>query len=304
MVMAAFGLAVELALPVPELDPLPPLPDDLLPAGPSLRVELAAPDELDAAWTGRREAPEIRHAVVDGSAWTAERGLDGDTRMDHPLARFHLDPGARLLRCAPADPDHPAWRRLLLDTALVTASLVRGRDALHAGAVVKGGDAIAIAGASGAGKTTTMLELLRRGARFLTDDVTVLDAGEPGVRALPGAPVVNLPDTEARTDLAERLHRFDGEWWARIREPHLAAAPVRAVVVLERGPAPISRLREPAAPLLQHALQSGADSARRAARFALLARLSEQADVIRAGVDRSRPVGELVDELVQALRTA
>jgi hypothetical protein len=301
MVIAAFGLAVELALALPELDPLPGVPERLLPDGPPVRVELAPVDELEAAWTGPQTPPQVAHASVDGARWEAARGREGDLRMDHALARFHLDRTATRLLCAPADRDNPGWRRLLLDTALVTASLVRGHDALHAGTVVLDGRALAVVGASGAGKTTLTLELLRRGARFLADDVTALKAGREDVVALPGPAVANFPATDPVSDLADPLHRFADEWWVRVREPHLAPAPVRVVVVLEREPAPMTRLRDTGPTLLQHALQSGTTAERRAARFELLACLSQQVEVIRLGVDRSRPVGELVEELLEAL---
>src|SRR5947209_13886096 len=124
MMISAFGLAVQLALPVPELEPLPRLACALIPPGPPLRVELAPVEDLELAWSGPRSPSQIARAVVAGSGWTAERGLDWDLRMDHALGRFHLDPAATLLRCTPRDQDDPAWRQLLLDTALVTASLV------------------------------------------------------------------------------------------------------------------------------------------------------------------------------------
>jgi hypothetical protein len=61
---------------------------------------------------------------------------------------------------------------------LVAALLLaqRGRFALHANLVEVGGRAVAIAGARGAGKTTTSLLLAQRGGRVLGDDVLPLAA--------------------------------------------------------------------------------------------------------------------------------
>jgi hypothetical protein len=304
--ISAFGLAVELGFPIPELDGAMPAPDAALLVGPGLRIELAGAAELDAAWSGSLTPPVVGRAVVDGSSWEAERGQAGDIRMAHALGRFHIDSGATRMRCAPTDLDAPAWRRLLLDTALVTASLARGRDALHAGCVVSRGTAIAIAGASGTGKTTLLLELLRSGARFLADDVVALEPNEDGVLALPGPPVANFPACEPADELADRLHRLSDEWWVRIREPDQAPRPLGVVLVLEpTGPGsdlpPVSRVEAKAGPLLRHALHSGARPDRLERRFAVLSRLAAGAEVIEVRVDRTRPVGELIDRVMEAV---
>lgn len=304
--ISAFGLAVELAFRVPELEGVPPPPDRLLPAGPTLRVELAETEELDAAWSGAMAPPARSGAVVDGSSWTAERGCESDLRMDHALCRFHLDPAAALLRCAPRDTAQPAWRRLLLDTALVTATLVRGHDALHAACVATPNGAIVIAGASGMGKTTLLLGLMRAGARFLADDVVALgadtDAGE--VMALASPPVANVPEAEAVVDVAEPLHRLGSEWWVRVRGPCFAPTPIRTVLVLGEatdGPPRVTGLRDAAVPLLGHALQSGSTPQRREQRLTRLARLAQTAEVMAVAVDHSRPPGELVEAVIDAV---
>ena len=304
--ISAFGLAVELMLPVPELDAVAPVPEQALPSGPALRVEPADAAVLEAAWSGSRTPPAVGRAVVDGSAWSAERGRDGDILMAHRLARFHLDPGSTTLLCAPSDGQAPAWRRLLLDTALVTASLARGRDALHAACVARGGGAIAVAGTSGAGKTTLLLELLRAGAGFLADDVVALEAGDEAVMAMPGPPVANFPASQPVGQLGERLHQLQDEWWVRISDPETAPHPLRTVLVLEPvqdadDSPPITRLEDKAAPLLQHALHSGSTHQRLEQRFALLARLAASTEVIRVRIDRSRPAQELVDRLIEAV---
>jgi len=74
-------------------------------------------------------------------------------------------------------------------SVLLTA---RGREALHASVVARDGRAVAVAGASGSGKSTAALALLDSGWSLVSDDIlTFDDAGN----ALPGAPFVRLrPD--------------------------------------------------------------------------------------------------------------
>ena len=62
-------------------------------------------------------------------------------------------------------------------TALVMAGLHArgGRLAVHAGAVVDGGEAAIVVGSSGAGKTTLTLGLVRRGLGFLSDELAVIE---------------------------------------------------------------------------------------------------------------------------------
>ncbi len=55
---------------------------------------------------------------------------------------------------------------------------------LHAGAVVHAGRAVLIGGGSGAGKTTTTVELVVGGLQFLTDEVVELDPATGRVRGL------------------------------------------------------------------------------------------------------------------------
>jgi hypothetical protein len=340
--ISAFGLAVELALPVPELGPAvghavderppghavderppghtcderppghtcderpPGHTCDERPPGPPVRVQLAEARQLEAAWSGSTTPPRLATATVDGGRWIAERGRAGDVRMRHRLGRFHLDaPGTSLL-CAPTDESDPGWRRLLLDTALVTVSLARGFDALHAGSVVIGGQAVAIAGGQGAGKTSVLVELLRAGAGFLTDDILALAPARSVVMGAPGPPVANLPYSEAAGEVAEPLHRFGEEWWGRIRRPHGAPAPVGTVLVVERAEpgarAPlVEPVDQPVAPLLAHALDSGSEPKRRERRLRVLAQLAQSVEVLRLRVTGALPPRELVAELIEAL---
>ena len=80
--------------------------------------------------------------------------------------------------------------------ASVLAALLRQRGnlVLHANTVVlPGGDAVALTGVSGAGKSTTLTALLQRGCRMLSDDITVLQFGTEGqIEAIPGISQTHL----------------------------------------------------------------------------------------------------------------
>src|ERR1017187_4729028 len=73
---------------------------------------------------------------------------------------------------------------------------LRGSVCLHASAVLVDGRAIAIAGACGAGKSTTAAWCARSGSAVLTDDILPLRSTPDGILAVSGYPRVNLwPDS-------------------------------------------------------------------------------------------------------------
>jgi hypothetical protein len=297
----AYGLAVDLELALPELDGVRmPAPPNV----PRLRVVLAPSGELEQLWGGGC-VPEVHaSATVDDGPWVVEQGRRGDLRMSHPLAQLHLDAERAILRCAPTNADDPAWRRLLLDTGLVTVSLARGFDALHASAVTLGGSAVAFAGRAGAGKTTLMATLLSRGALLLADDVVALArTSERGVLAHPGPPLVNLPQATPADAIGEVLAQFGEEQWVRADNHAVAPAELYLVVILERtdgiGEPVLRSVRQPAVALLAHALHSGSAPQRRSARFQLLADVAETAHVMSLTAGREVPPAALAD-LVQA----
>ena len=113
------------------------------------------------------------------------------------------------------------WQRFLVAQVLPFAAAVKGLEVMHASAVALDGGAVVLLGASGAGKTTLALALCELGAGFLTDDVVALELGDGRLIAHPGSPVAVVKHSE------EHLIGVPGA-----RNP----APLRAVVVLERGP--------------------------------------------------------------------
>jgi len=108
-----------------------------------------------------------------------------------------LSVDGRQLRCVPDSRSEAAWQRLLIAQVLPFAALLRGLEVFHASAVVMHAKAVAFLGPSRAGKTSLALELCRRGAGFLTDDVLALEFGPDGVLAHPGTPLAGVDNTHA-----------------------------------------------------------------------------------------------------------
>ncbi len=104
--------------------------------------------------------------LADGSAFIAGRDI-----------RIRIEAGRRLIvDAAPglSDAELHTW---LFGPAMGILCHQRGRPPLHASVVEIGGQAVAFAGASGAGKSTMARALLRRGHRLLTDDQAIIDPG-------------------------------------------------------------------------------------------------------------------------------
>jgi hypothetical protein len=104
-----------------------------------------------------------------------------------------LRPDARSVLSRPGEGGFAAWLRLLVAQLLPFAAILRGLEALHASAVLAGGQAVLIAGRSGAGKSATAEALCRGGASFLADDVVALEIRDGALIAHPGAPLRTAP---------------------------------------------------------------------------------------------------------------
>lgn len=164
----AYGLTFHLPFPCPIL---PVAADD---AEPDVRVvegpvprQLDAPAAQDQFWqaeTGRFLLKAGRRAgrflVENGRVITLERGAAAEDEM----IGLHF-----------------------ADSVLAAALRQNGMLVLHANAVATRRGALAISGVSGAGKSTTLATLLRRGCAMLADDLTVLRPNAEGeLEVLPG----------------------------------------------------------------------------------------------------------------------
>jgi hypothetical protein len=135
--------------------------------------------------------------VMKERTWQAAPGLflfRGGLRA----GRFLVEGGGRIiLERNPAAEDELLCA-LLISSVLAALLRQRGLLVLHANVAVTPRGAIAIAGESGSGKSTTQAALLTCGYRMLADDVTVLRLELDGtVTALPGIPKMNLCEDAA-----------------------------------------------------------------------------------------------------------
>ena len=104
--------------------------------------------------------------------YVATAGDDGFIIRFPGIADFLIDAELSTIRCRP-DPKTEEGLLPLLSSGTVLSFLLslRGECVLHASAVEEGGRAIAVAGVSGAGKSTCAALLCASGARLVTDDV-------------------------------------------------------------------------------------------------------------------------------------
>ncbi len=139
------------------------------------------------------------------------------------------------------------WLPLLLGQVGATAAaLLRRLLFIHAGAVSIDGRAWIVIGESGAGKTSTVAILVRQGAAYLTDEITLLDP--TSAAAVPFAlPMAVKPWTERAVGTLPRGAEVAREGGVRFYLPAAraaGAAPVEAFVLLRPGAgglAPFSR---------------------------------------------------------------
>ena len=140
-------------------------------------TELVSDDTEDAHFLG---APLASMTVAPGPSSEHQIAAVRSRRSDLP---FRLVVDGRLRHRA-------ANREELLRQVMFELNLLArlpGRDALalHAGAVELGGKVLLVAGESGSGKSTLTAALVQRGARYLTDEVAVVQLPTGDVAPFP-----------------------------------------------------------------------------------------------------------------------
>jgi hypothetical protein len=135
----------------------------------------------------------------------------------------------------------PDALRAHLFGAVVSFALLRlGYEPLHATALTFDGQALALLGDSGTGKSTLAAALLASGARLLTDDLLVLTYEQDVPLAQPGLPRIKLmPDAAAcwpQGGAGAPFHPGSPKRVFRLNEESFAdsPAPLRACFVLRR----------------------------------------------------------------------
>jgi len=295
---AAFGLSCSAGFPLPAAAAAEP-------GLPQLTLELESTAGLEQRWSGAAAPGAWRGRLGDGEELAIVRGQAGDYRFRYSAgAEFHLDPEAGRLGCAPSGAAPLAWRRVLLTRVLPNAAIAAGYEALHAAAVETGVGVVAIAAASGGGKSTLACELVRQGAPLFADDTVVLGRGEAGVEAHPSVPFVNLPLAAVETPAGTELGQLGEERWLAVDGPASGRGRIAAIVLLDRRPGASLAVESLAATpldLVPFMLGLPDDDGRDAERFSLYADLVEGAVLLRLTADPRRSPAELAAALEEAL---
>jgi hypothetical protein len=211
-----------------------------------IRLALTSEAEVDALRGGGTPGRISEVRAPSGRCLAAIDELTGGgfVLWAEDFGRAWLSTDGGEARCAPA-PQLPDWRRERFLTAHVLpfAALLQGLEVFHASGVVADGQAVALVGGSGVGKTSLALNLALRGLGFLNDDVLVVEPAESGgVVAHPGAGVANVRRDGTR--LAERVR--DARLGAALGEDEQetrmlmsrehASSPLGAVFYVHRDP--------------------------------------------------------------------
>ena len=310
--LAAFGLEL-----LSEVRPPGAWRETSLPA-PSLDIRTVDAAVIEDAWSGLEEVGW--EAMIDGAPFVVERGMEGDHRFVHGTtpdqsgaapggtrALHHLSADSGVLKCAPSDPTDPSWWRLVLDSVLFTVALLRGYEALHAGAIATPSGVIAITAASGGGKSTLLAELLGRGPVLMADDVLVLEPrGSLAPLAHPAPPLMTVPATRMPTldghGRSATICSIGDERWIAV-PVHADPLPLKALVVLERRAQPppavsgpsLTKIEKPLAPLLESLMSFPDTAARQRTRFELASALACESAVWRLTADLDTPPEVLAD---------
>lgn len=290
---------------------------------PLLELHAATPQALAACWSGVQALGW--QGTIDGAPFTVQRGRAGDHRFVHgappaadgtPAAAtravHHLSADARVLGCAPTDAGDPAWWRELLDSTLFSVALLRGYEALHAGAIATPHGAIAIAAASGGGKSTLLSELVARGAALLADDVLVLEARASGTRAPlghPAPPLMTVPAgrlqrlRSALVPAPDTIAALAEERWVAL-PVHAEPLPLAGIVTLNRAAGMTTELHrdeQPLAALVGSLLRFPRTRERERARFEMAGAIAAHVPVWRLDADPTASPDTLAELLLAEL---
>jgi hypothetical protein len=188
---SVYGLTIASDSPIPELDELP---------RPS--VESAIDVEL---YLRRHRRPPVRTSeffrkgtLPDGTPWlNVARIEEGYLLRYVDFADFILDRSGSTIRCCTVEEDvsPTTVRHLVLDQVFPMVLNLRGREAIHATAIVTERGACSFTGPAGSGKSTLAASFSLAGFPAMGDDCLALidkGVGGDGIRAIPAYPGIRL----------------------------------------------------------------------------------------------------------------
>jgi len=206
------------------------------------KIPPAVPGSVPDVELSEGEVPEgLANPVAQGDGWQAGPGQYlrcGGSRS----GRFLVDGPDRIVfqRCPTSDSALVAF--IVLHDVMAAILRHRGALVLHANAILTGtgstAGAIAVSGASGAGKSTTTARLLEFGGSLITDDLTVLRAiPAGGVSVQAGVGEIHLTDESVLALGVDTAGLPRYPWRAKTAVPFPAAmvgesAPLRDLYLL------------------------------------------------------------------------
>jgi hypothetical protein len=241
--------------------------------------------------------------------------LSDDFVLSTPAGRYRVSGGRRITIAPRRDAADTDIRLYLLGTALGALCHQRPGLPLHAAAVLGRDGAIAVAGPTGAGKSTLAAQLAARGVTVLADDLCVAETDAPDApRLRPGLSRIKLWRGSPALDPGKAaILEAIGETIDKLSLPLEGAvppecAPLRRIYVLAPGGMAGSVRRLSGAEAAQAVIDSvyrwplAIAMGRAAARFHQAAVLAQRVEIVEIGHPHDpSDAGRLADHLMRAL---
>jgi HPr Serine kinase C-terminal domain len=204
------GISLSSNQPLPRLTPL-------VPRVPDVSIDVVEPGQLPGTgWPWVMPAPKL-------PLWRARTGDGSLLRLryarDDEWAEFVIDEHGREIRAGRSE--NVLLREaaeLLLGQVFSCALAQRQLTCLHAAVVELRGRVLALVGAAGAGKSTTALALVQRGATLVSDDRAVLRERNGRFMVSVGLPRMRIRPDTARA-LVGSFAKLEPMWVHEQRRP-------------------------------------------------------------------------------------
>lgn len=209
----AFGLHLDAGFPVRGLlERQPPAAPDARRGEDARRssLDLASRAVLDATWP-QDEADLLRdlRGRDNRPLLTIEQHEEAGFRLHAPeYGRYQLARDGSRILCAPSDVPPWQWQAFLIGQILPLAAVLHGLEAVHGSAVAFGEQAVGLVGNSHGGKSSLAINLVRRGAAFVADDVLALESDGRRILVHAGPALASVRHAEARAVGPAALERL------------------------------------------------------------------------------------------------